>query len=477
MTAPIERSDLFVDGKFVESASTNRFTAINPATEVVVGTIPECNEADVDRAVAAARTALRDWGSRSGSERAEVLTRMADGFARRANEIGALVARQNGAPRWWVEQNLKITEAIYRNGARNAAAIVAEELLPGGANGTVYRREPLGVVAAIAPWNSPQALLSMKVAAAVAAGCTVVAKPAPETSLDIYLLAEVFEEAGLPAGVFNALTGGAATGAALVAHPGVDKVSFTGSTAAGRAIATTCAQTFKPLTAELGGKSAAVLLDDAEVEAFTDSIPWRCLPFSGQVCHAIGRVIVPRRRHDEVLAAMTEKVSSLPYGDTADPQILLGPLATAGQRDRVEEYIRSGVEQGARLVMGGGRPEGYDKGFFVEPTIFTDVDPSTRIFREEIFGPVLTVSVYDTEDEAVELHDGTNFGLSGSVFSPDIEHATDFARRLGTGEVLINGKHGKPNVDLVRSFYKHSSIGGGMDLVPGYQLMKSIPRG
>jgi len=477
MSAAIERSDLYVGGQFVESASTDRFTAINPATEDVVGTVPDCNEADVDRAVTAARSAFTEWGRRRGEERAAVLTRVADAFGRRADEMATLVARQNGAPRWWVEQNMKITESIYRNGARHAAAIVAEEVLPGGTNGTVVRKEPLGVVAAIAPWNSPQALLSMKLSAAFAAGCTVVAKPAPETSLDIYLLAEVMEEAGVPAGVFNAVTGRVGTGAALVAHPGVDKVSFTGSTEGGRAIAVVCAQTLRPLTAEMGGKSAAVLLDDADVEAFTDSIPWRCLPFSGQVCHAISRVIVPRRRHDEVLEAMIEKVTGLPYGDTANPEMLLGPLATAVQRDRVEGYIRSGVEQGAKLVLGGGRPKGFDKGFYVEPTVFTNVDPSTRIFREEIFGPVMTVSVYDTEDEAVALHDGTNFGLSGSVFSRDIEHATDFARQLGTGEVLINGKHGKPNVDLVRSFYKHSSLGGGMDLVSRYQLTKSIPRG
>ncbi|MCO4252130.1 aldehyde dehydrogenase family protein [Pseudarthrobacter raffinosi] len=476
MNTPINHDDLFIDGEFVEAASKDRFTAINPATEEVLGTVPISNAEDIDRAVRGARTAFSTWSQTTGAERAEVLSRLADAFAARGDDIAALVSRQNGAPQWWVNQNKRITEAIYRNGAKNAAAILAEEVLPGGEHGTVVRKEPLGVVAAIVPWNSPQALLSMKIAASLAAGCTVVVKPSPETSLDIYLLAEAIREAKVPPGVINIVTGAAETGANLVAHPGIDKVSFTGSTAAGRAIAISCAENLKPLTAELGGKSAAVLLEDADIEVFTDSIPWRCLPFSGQVCHAITRVIVPRSRHQEVLDAMVEKLSSLSYGDTSDPDNLLGPLATAAQRDRVEEYIKLGVQEGARLVLGGGRPKGFDSGYYIEPTIFTDTDPSMRIFTEEIFGPVLCVAVYDTEDEAAALHDATNFGLSGSVFSRDIEHATEFARRLGTGEVLINGKHGAPNVDLVRSFYKHSSLGGGMDLVSRYQLTKSIPR-
>ncbi|MEU3512793.1 aldehyde dehydrogenase family protein [Streptomyces longwoodensis] len=477
MSTQLDHDDLFIGGDFVEAASRERFTAINPATEEAIGSVPESNAEDIDRAARAARAAFATWSQTSGAERGEVLTRIADAFAERAHEIAALVARQNGAPHWWVTQNIRITEAIYRNGAKNAAKIVAEEVLPGGEHGTVVRKEPLGVIAAIAPWNSPQALLSMKVAAALAAGCTLVIKPSPETSLDSYLLAEVLRDAGVPAGVVNIITGGAETGAALVAHPEIDKVSFTGSTAAGRAIAISCAENFKALTAELGGKSAAVLLEDADIETFTDSIAWRCLPFSGQVCHAITRVIVPRSRHDEIVEAIKKTLTGLPYGDPADPKTLLGPLATAAQRARVEEYIRLGQEEGATLALGGGRPKGFEKGYYVEPTVFTDVDPSMRIFNEEIFGPVLTVVAYDTEEEAAALHDATDFGLSGSVFSTDIEHATAFARRLQTGEVLINGKHGAPNVDLVRSFYKHSSIGGGMDLVPGYQLTKSIPRG
>ena len=477
VSTPINHDDLFIDGALIEAASKERFTALNPATEEVLGTVPVGNAEDVDRAVRSAAKAFETWSQTEGAERSEVLTRLADAFAARAGRFADLVSRQNGAPRWWVEQNARITEAIYRNGAANAAAVVAEEVLPGGEHGTVYRREPLGVVAAIVPWNSPQALLSMKIAAALAAGCTVVVKPSPETSLDSYLLAEAIQEAQVRPGVINIVTGGAETGAALVAHPGIAKVSFTGSTAAGRAIAISCAENFKALTAELGGKSAAVLLEDADIGTFTDSIPWRCLPFSGQVCHAITRVIVPRSRHQEVLDAMIAKLTSLPYGDPADPATLLGPLATATQRDRVEEYIEIGIKEGARLVLGGGRPEGFETGYYVEPTIFTDTDPSMRIFTEEIFGPVLSVAVYDTEDEAVALHNATDFGLSGSVFSRDIEHATAFARRLSTGEVLINGKHGAPNVNLVRSFYKHSSIGGGMDLVPGYQQLKSVPRG
>ena len=477
MSLQIDHEKLFIGGDFVVASSDERVTAINPATEQLIGTVPAGNAEDVDRAVQAARTAFEQWSQTTGPERGEALSRLADAFAKRADEFAELVSRQNGAPQWWVRQNARITEAIYRNSAKKAAAIIAEEVLPGGENGTVVRKEPLGVVAAITPWNSPQALLSMKIGAALAAGCTVVVKPAPETSLDSYLLADAVREARIPDGVVNIVTGGAETGAQLVAHPGVDKVSFTGSTEAGRAIAISCAQNFKALVAELGGKSAAVLLEDAEIDAFTESIPWRCLPFSGQVCHAITRVIVPRSRHDEIVEAMIGKLRSLPYGDPANPDTLLGPVATAAQRARVEEYIRIGIQEGAHLVLGGGRPEGFDTGFYIEPTIFTGVDASMRIFTEEIFGPVLVVAAYDTEDEAVALHNATDFGLSGSVFSRDIERATAFGRRLSTGEVLVNGKHGAPNVDLVRSFYKHSSIAGGMDLVPGYQLTKSIPRG
>ncbi|MEC3981015.1 aldehyde dehydrogenase family protein [Amycolatopsis sp. H20-H5] len=472
----IDRSDLFIGGAFVDAESTARFTAVNPATEQIVGSVPDGNEADVRRAVAAARRAFAQWRTTTGAERATVLNGIADGIAEHADELSALVARQNGAPRWWVEQDVRIAEMVYRNAAAQAAELRSEEILPGGEYGNLICRESIGVVAAIAPWNSPTALMGMKAAAALAAGCTVVVKPAPETSLDSYLLSEICRKADVPAGVVNVVTGGAGTGAALVAHPGIDKVSFTGSTEAGKAIATTCAQALKPVNAELGGKSAAVLLDDADLETFTDAIPWRCLPYSGQVCHSITRIIVPRTLRDQVLEAAAAKLASIPFGDPTDPATIMGPLATAGQRDRVEGYLRSGREQGARLVTGGGRAEAFGTGFYITPTIFSDVDPSMRIFSEEIFGPVLTVSAYDTEDEAVALHDATDFGLSGAVFSRDIDRASAFARRLATGEVLINGRHGAPDVNLVRSFYKHSSLGDGMDLVSGYLLTKSIPR-
>jgi aldehyde dehydrogenase (NAD+) len=472
----IDRSDLFIGGAFTAADSTDRFTAINPATEQVIGTVPNANAADVHRAVTAARTAFTQWRNTAGTERAAALTGIADGIAEHFDEITALVQRQNGAPRWWVEQETRIGEMIYRNAAAKAADLQQEEIVPGGEYGTLVRREPVGVVAAIAPWNGPTALMGMKIAAALAAGCTVVAKPAPETSLDGYLFAEICQRAGVPAGVVSIITGGAETGASLVAHPGIDKVSFTGSTEAGKAIATVCAQSLKPVNAELGGKSAAVLLDDADLDIFAEAIPWRCLPYSGQVCHAITRIIVPRVLHEQVLEAADAKLASIPLGDPADPATIMGPLATAGQRDRVERYQRIGRDQGARLVTGGERAAGFEAGYYLAPTIFTGVDPTMRIFTEEIFGPVLAVSVYDTEDEAVALHDATEFGLSGAVFSRDVDRASAFARRLATGEVLINGRNGAPNVNLVRSFYKHSALGEGMELVSGYLLTKSIPR-
>ncbi|MFB7089201.1 aldehyde dehydrogenase family protein [Streptomyces sp. NPDC056296] len=468
----LDRTDLYIGGKFVEAESTARVEAINPATEQVVGSVPDASETDVDRAAAAARQALDGWRRTSGAERAAVLTAVADALAERAPEIASLVTRENGAPKWWVERDVNVAVLSYRQAARDAAELQPEQLVEDQLGRTLLRREPIGVVGAIAPWNSPNALMAFKVAPALAAGCTVLAKPSPETSLDTYLLAEVYERAGLPAGVVNIVTGGPGTGAAVAAHPGVDKVSFTGSTASGKAVAAACAQSLKPVTAELGGKSAAVLLDDADIDEFVDSIHRECLPYSGQACYSTTRVIVPRSLHDEVVERAVAALADTPFGDPADPATVMGPLVSARQRDRVEAHLRSGVEQGARVVLGGGRAPGFDTGFYIAPTVFTGVTPDMRIFAEEIFGPALVVSSYDTEDEAVVLHDATEYGLSGSVFSRDKDRATAFARRLSTGQVLVNGRRGTPNV--VRDMYKSSALGGGVDRVEGFLLTKAI---
>ncbi|WP_206244654.1 aldehyde dehydrogenase family protein [Novosphingobium terrae] len=468
-----DRSDLFIGGEFVAADSTARLHAINPATEERIGSIPDANERDIDRAVAAARAALPGWRRAGGAARSAILARVAEGIAARAEELKDLLLLQNGAPRWWRDQDVTITQMLYRQASMGAGQLEDETLVeaPNGGK-TLLQREPIGVVAAISPWNAPQALLAMKVANALAAGCTVVAKPSPETSLDCYLLAEILRDAGVPSGVFNVVTGGPATGAALVAHPGIAKVSFTGSTASGKAVARECANTLKPLIAELGGKSAAVLLDDADVELFLSSIQREGLPFSGQACFCNARIIVPRKMQDEVVAGVIATLQSFRFGDPSDDETIMGPLVSARQKERVEGYIRSGLEEGAVLALGGNTPTGFDKGYYVAPTVFTGVTADMKIFREEIFGPVFTVSAYDTEEEAVMLHDATDFGLSGSVYSRDLARATEFSRKLSTGQLLINGQRGAPNA--LRDFYKQSAFGGGVDRIGGFLLTKGI---
>lgn len=468
----IDRSDLYIGGQFVKADATARIEAINPVSEQVVGSVPDASSADVDRAVRAARAALPVWRRTSGAERAQLLTAVADGIVARADAIKALLVQLNGSPLWWREQDVTIAQMVYRQAAAAAAALQQEEIVEGLGLKTLLHREPVGVVAAIAPWNAPWALMSLKVANALAAGCTVVAKPSPETSLDLYLLAEAMAQAGIPDGVFNIVTGGPAAGAALVAHPGVDKVSFTGSTQSGKAVATSCAQSLKPLIAELGGKSAAVILDDADLQDFFAIVQRECLPFSGQACFSNTRIIVPRARHDEVVEGIKATIQSLPFGDPNDPATVMGPLVSAKQFHTVSGYIDSGISEGAKLVMGGNGASSNATGYYVAPTVFTDVKPDMRIFREEIFGPVLSVSSYDSEEEAIALHDATDFGLSGSVFSRDVERATNFARQLATGQVLVNGQRGAPNA--IRDMYKQSALGGGVDRINGFLLTKGI---
>ena len=317
------------------------------------------------------------------------------------------------------------------------------------------------MVAAIVPWNAPQVLLASKIGPALAAGCTVVVKPSPETSLDALLLAEIAGEAGIPAGALNVVTGGRETGAGLVRHTGVDMVSFTGSTAAGREIASVCGQQLKPVSAELGGKSAAVVLADADLAAFAESVTTDLVPYSGQVCYANTRVLVHRSRLDEVLDCLRTTLAGAPLGDPADPGTVFGPLVSAVQRERVEGYIRSGLEEGARLVLGGSRPDGPSRGYYVEPTIFVDVDPRMRIFQEEIFGPVLAVVPFADDDEAVALANDSTYGLAGAVFGSDLERATGVARRMETGRIIVNNARGASRFS---SLYKSSGLGTVGDL-------------
>jgi acyl-CoA reductase-like NAD-dependent aldehyde dehydrogenase len=457
------RDSVYVDGRFVASTTSARIDLVDPATEETFARVADGCDADVDHAVAAARSALPAWRDSSVAARMDLLHAIADGIAARAAEIDALVTRENGAPRAWASFVGSGGQHVFRGAAAALAAFNREEERTSGAGRSLLCNDPVGVVGAIVPWNSPQVLTAAKIGPALAAGCTVVLKPSPETTLDAFVLAEIIGAAGAPAGVVNVVSGGRGTGAALVRHGGVDMVSFTGSTAAGRDIASVCGQQLKRVSAELGGKSAVVLLEDADVDDFAASIATDVLPYSGQVCYANTRVLVHRRRFDEVLGALRAYIEQSPVGDPSDPATVFGPLITAMARDKVEGYIASGRADGARVVVGGGRPAHQPKGFFVEPTLFIEVRPEMRIFQEEIFGPVLVIVPFADDDEAIALANSSSYGLAGAVFGGDTDHATAIARRMETGRVIVNRAAGASRYS---SLYKSSGLGTVGELGP-----------
>jgi betaine-aldehyde dehydrogenase len=465
--------NLFIGGDFVPAKSTARVDLINPATEELIARVPDADGRDVDRAVEAARQALPAWSEVPGKERAKIISAIADGIQARAAEIDALTTMQNGAPGSWASYVGSGAHFLYRMFVPLAENLVVEEPRESASGRSLFRHEPIGVVGAIVPWNSPQILLASKLAPALAAGCTVVAKPSPETSLDCYVLAEILNEAGLPPGVVNIVMGGRETGASIVRHAGVDMVSFTGSTAAGRSIASVCGEQLKLVSAELGGKSAAVLLEDTDLDLFSDSIFSEVVPYSGQVCYTNSRILVHQSRFDEVLELLRATFEKSPVGDPTDPSTAFGPLITPVQREKVEGLISSGLAEGARLVMGGGRPSELTKGYYVEPTIFVDVQPQMRIFQEEIFGPVVCVVPFLDDEEAVALANDSNYGLAGSVFGREIEHATNVARRMETGRIMVNNGRGATRATRL---FKGSGLGsvGVMDSVALFQQTKNI---
>jgi acyl-CoA reductase-like NAD-dependent aldehyde dehydrogenase len=366
---------------------------------------------------------------------------------------------------------------MLRYYAALARTMTAEERRPavGVPRGdTLVRQEPVGVVAAIVPWNAPTLLTSFKLAPALAAGCTLVLKPAPETALDPFLLAEAVLDVGLPAGVVNIVPGDARVGEYLVAHPGVDKVAFTGSTQAGRHVGEVCGRLLRPVTLELGGKSAAIVLDDADLAATAQALVGACLLNNGQWCNLSTRILAPRSRYGEVLDLVTDVASSLVVGNPLDPGVHVGPLVSARHRDRVESYIEAGRSAGAKLTTGGGRPTGLDTGWFIDPTVFGEVSNDTRIAREEIFGPVLVVIPYTDVDEAVAIANDSDYGLAGTVFTADLRRALDVARRVRTGTFGINQY--QPDLGSPFGGVKASGIGretGPEGLMP-YLQPKSV---
>ncbi|MFN3468559.1 MAG: aldehyde dehydrogenase [Novosphingobium sp.] len=471
------RDTFFIGNAWVKPASSRTFTLVNASTEEIIGTVPEAVEADVDAAVAAARKALVDgpWAGATPAERAAIMERFMGALAARGDDIARAVSAQNGMPLAVSSQ----LEGQFAIGVVQYYAALARSLGQPDVRAsqmgkeTLVERSPIGVVAAIVPWNFPVTLALNKIAPAMAAGCTVVIKPSPGTVLDSYIVAEAALEAGVPAGVLNWVAADRDVGAYLVSHPGVDKVAFTGSTPAGRSIARTCGELLRPVTLELGGKSAAILLEDADIASFLQGVPFACMLNNGQACFNGTRVLAPRSRYGEVVDALAGFASALTVGDALDPETHVGPMASAAHRDRVEGYIAIGKDE-ARLVAGGGRPKATNRGWFVEPTIFADVENTDRIAREEIFGPVLAVIPYDGEDEAVRIANDSDYGLGGSVWSADSAHALDVARKVASGTVGVNGY--MPSLGSPFGGIKASGLGRefGPEAVSSYQQLKSI---
>jgi aldehyde dehydrogenase (NAD+) len=439
----IESNELFIGGEWTEPRGSERISVISASTEDLAGSVPEGTNADIDAAVDAARRAFDDpggWSSWPVEDRAQALERLGDALESRGEETAQRVSLQNGMP----ISIAMATEAIFPAVlARYYAGLIRQSILEeerqGLLGGTIQvLRKPVGVVGAIVPWNFPQCLAMFKLAPLLASGCTAVIKPSPETVLDSLLLAEAIIEAGLPAGVVNIVPGGRELGAYLVEHPGVDKVAFTGSTAAGRKIARRCGELLRPVTLELGGKSAAIVLDDADLSQSVEALFGATLLNNGQTCYLGTRVLAPRSRYDEVVELFSGLAGALAVGDSLDPSTQIGPMVSARQRERVEGYIEKGRAEGARVVAGGGRPESQERGWFVEPTIFADVRNDHTIAREEIFGPVLSVIPYDGVDDAVAIANDSEFGLGGSVWTGDQERGEHVARRVQTGSIGIN---------------------------------------
>ncbi len=468
-------AQLFIDGTFRRAVQVQ--PVIEAATGEPLGDGASATEADIDAAVSAARNALPDWQSASPDHRAGLLTAFAAALDKRARSTDELVTRENGMPMSLSRgANGRFPAALLRYYAQLIADTPIEDIRPSMIGHTIVRREAVGVVAAIVPWNYPQALAAFKLAPALAAGCTVVLKAAPETALDALVFAEAAVEAGLPAGVLNIVPGGAATGAYLVAHPGVDKVTFTGSTAAGRAIGEVCGRLLRPVTLELGGKSAAIILDDADLEATVKGLRTASFVNNGQTCHLSSRILAPRSRYQEVLDALVGMVGELTVGDPLDTSTDIGPLVSARQRDRVLGYIESGKASAAKLVVGGSVPADQPNGWFVAPTVFADVDNSDRIAQEEIFGPVLAVIPYDGDDQAIALANDSEFGLAGTVWSTDDERATEVARAVRTGTIGVNDYQ----LDFRAPFGGVKASGIGRELGPegldAFFALKSIYR-
>lgn len=471
-------TDLFIGGEWIQAQGDEVMDVIDPATDERWGSVPNAASSDVDAAVAAARDAFDHgpWSRLRASQRAEVMVRMADKLMADAELLAATNTRENGSPVMETLGAAANAASILRYFASLAPHLERPDVRPFPAGGaeSVVRRDPVGVCSLIAPWNFPINLVVIKLAPALLAGCTVIIKPAPTTPLSIRFVVEAGRRAGLPAGVINLVTGDGAVGDRLVRHPDVNKVAFTGSTPVGRHIAATCGELLRPVTLELGGKSAAIVLPDADLEGMSSVLVRSCLRNTGQTCYISTRVLAPAQRYEEVVRMVTEEIAGSKQGDPFEADTVFGPVASEAQFKVVMGFLESAREQGARFTTGGhalDRP-----GYFIEPTVLAEVTPTMRVAREEIFGPVITLIRYQNLDEAIEIANSTPFGLGGIVFSTDPEAALAVAERVDSGSVGINffaSNHAAPFAG------RHDSGLGveyGLEGLAAYLTYKSIHR-
>ncbi len=479
---PLRNADrFFIGGEWVKPSSDAMIDVIDSATEELFFSVAEAEQADMARAVTAARQAFDEgpWPRMSHAQRAEYLRAIAARLRERSEDIGQIWPRESG-----------VLHAIARRTGAGAARTFEfyagladtypfeEPATPTAGEFGLIVREPVGVVGAIIPWNAPMGLISNKIAPALLAGCTVILKSSPEAPGEGYLVAEIAEEVGLPPGVLNVVTADREVSELLVRDPRVDKITFTGSTAAGRRIASLCGERIARCTLELGGKSAAVILDDMDIAATARTLSQAECFLSGQVCSSLTRIVVTRRRHDELVEALAGTFSQVRVGDPFDAQTQMGPLAASRQRDRVEGYIARGVADGATLATGGGRPKDLDRGWYVEPTVFGNVDNSSAIAQEEIFGPVLSVIPADDEQHAIAVANDTIYGLNASVFTNDVDRAREVAGQLRSGTVGHNAF--RTDFGIAFGGFKQSGIGreGGREgLLPFLETKTVILEG